>query len=275
MEFAAHQLQKIKLGVHIAQAVLIVVTWILEIVVFRSSAKIDGRLGWVFGLCFLSVIPLIFLTMTPRFPRTRKFANPYALATVDGLFCLLWLTAFACQANYNSSELEAGKPKCGDGCGRSKAVVGLGVFIWLLWALTTLMSLYGVVYYKREGYLPGASRAPHNAQQIDPDKEAFSTAPHDEYAPVHNIDDHDVLHDNNETAIPAYGANSSSPHFGSSSNSPYEGGLGGGCVPPFVHDENTSYMGYSGQAAPSYHTPGSVGSAAGRAQFPSASYNNV
>lgn len=43
-------MQKIKLGVHIAQAALIVVSWILEILVFRSSAKIDGRPGWFFGL---------------------------------------------------------------------------------------------------------------------------------------------------------------------------------------------------------------------------------
>lgn len=50
MEFAAHQLQKIKLGTHIGQAVLILVAWILEITVFRSSATIDGRIGWYFGL---------------------------------------------------------------------------------------------------------------------------------------------------------------------------------------------------------------------------------
>ena len=146
------------------------------------------------------------------------------------------------------------------------------------------MSLYGVVYYKREGYLPGASRAPHNANQIDPDKDAFSTAPHDEYAPVHNVDDQDVLHEADESSIPAYGGRTPSSHFGDNSNSPYE--VGGGYVPPSVHDENTSYMGYSGEStAPTYSSQppsvaggyagqsGSVGSAGGRAQFPHAQYN--
>ena len=55
MEFEVHNIQKIKLVVHIVQLVLIFVSWVLEIVVFRSSANIDGRPGWYFGLvCSLS-----------------------------------------------------------------------------------------------------------------------------------------------------------------------------------------------------------------------------
>jgi hypothetical protein len=54
------------------------------------------------------------------------------------------------------------------------------------------MSVYAVSYYNREGYLPGLSRAPLNSQMIDPDKDAFSTAPHDDYAPVHNADEHEI-----------------------------------------------------------------------------------
>lgn len=137
------------------------------------------------------------------------------------------------------------------------------------------MSLYGVVYYKREGYLPGASRAPHNAQQIDPDKEAFSTAPHDEYAPVHNIEDHDVLHDAHNIGGPQYNGGASSPSLGGSQSSRYDGDYNSGYVPPSVHDD-TSYQGYGGPAPVAYSAQapqGSVGSAGGRAQFPSASYN--
>jgi hypothetical protein len=50
MEFNPHYFQHIKLGVHIAQMVFIFVAWVIEIAVFRSSAKIDGRPGWFFGL---------------------------------------------------------------------------------------------------------------------------------------------------------------------------------------------------------------------------------
>jgi len=53
VEFAAHHTQMIKLGVHIVQSVLILVSWILDIVVFRSDASTDGRVGWHFGVvCF-------------------------------------------------------------------------------------------------------------------------------------------------------------------------------------------------------------------------------
>ena len=65
MEFASHQLQKIKLGVHIAQAVLIVISWILEIMVFTSSAKIDGRPGWFFGLV-CTALPRSYETRSKR-----------------------------------------------------------------------------------------------------------------------------------------------------------------------------------------------------------------
>jgi len=249
MEFEIHQLQTIKLAVHIAQLVFISVAWILDIIVFRSSASVDGRLGWAFGLCFLTLPAIIFLTMTPRFPRTRKLANPYALLAIDLVFCILWLSAFAAVANWN------GAGKCGSGCKVSKAVVGLGVFIWFFWIATTAMSVYGLLYYRREGYLPGASRAPHNAAMIDPDKEAFSTAPHDdEYAPVHNIDDHEI-HD------------MESGYGGEQSQASSFPSYGGGYVSPSAHDEPTAYTSYSAAGG---RTP-----SPGRAQFPSANYDNV
>lgn len=50
-EFEVHQFQKIKIGVHIAQAVFIFVSWAIEIAVFKAKdSKIDGRPGWYFGL---------------------------------------------------------------------------------------------------------------------------------------------------------------------------------------------------------------------------------
>lgn len=122
-----------------------------------------------------------------------------------------------------------------------------------------MMSLYGVVYYRREGYLPGASRAPFNAQAIDPDKEAFSTAPHDdEYAPVHNTDDHE-LPDHEGSGYG--GAASQSSRYDANS-------YGSGYAPPHVSDELTGYEGYSGAA------PVSTGPS-GRVQFPDARYDNV
>jgi len=254
LEFDVHNLQKIKLGVHISQAALIFISWILEIIVFNKSASIDGRPGWYFGLCFLCIPAIIYLTMTPRFPRTRKFAHPFGLAAVDGLFTVFWISAFASQASYNSSG------KCSGACGISKAIVAFGVFIWLLWCASTFMSLYGVAYYRREGYLPGASRAPFNAQAIDPDKEAFSTAPHDdEYAPVHNTDDHE-----HDVAGSSYGP------AGSTMGSAYETNTGySGYVPPSAHDEPSGYQGYTPTSRPLSAGPD------GRLNFPNGRYDNV
>lgn len=123
------------------------------------------------------------------------------------------------------------------------------------------MSIYGYTYYRREGYLPGASRAPHNAQMIDPDKEAFSTAPHDdEYAPVHNADEHEIP---DHVGGNGYGAGSSmESRFDTPSYT------SGGYVPPQVHDEPTGYTGYSGSA------PVNTG-VGGRVQFPDGRYDTV
>lgn len=256
IEFDISQFQTYKMAIHIAQAAFIAIAWIIEIVVFRKAATIDGRPGWYFGLCFLSIPAIIYLTMTIRYPLTRKYANAYALATVDFVWAIFWLSAFAAQASYNSSG------KCKGACGGSKAVVGLGVFIWLFFVVTTIMSLFSVSYWSREGYLPGASRAPYNAHAIDPDKEAFSTAPHDDdYATVPNTDDHEIP-DHAGSAYSGAGGSTGS-RFGASSPS-----FGGGYVPPSVHDESPEYTGYGG--AGSVHSgPG------GRAAFPSGRYDNV
>lgn len=49
MEFSIHNLQKYKLAVHIVQLAMAVVIWVLDIIVMRSTATVDGRLGWNFG----------------------------------------------------------------------------------------------------------------------------------------------------------------------------------------------------------------------------------
>jgi hypothetical protein len=255
VEFDIHNLQKIKLGVHIAQSTLILVAWCLEIATFHNAKSIDGRPGWYFGLCFLTVPAIIYLTMVHRFPRTRKWANPYALVSIDLIYAIFWISAFAAQASYNSSG------KCKGACGVSKGVVGFGVFIWLLWCLTTAMSLYGLAYYKREGYLPGASRAPFNAQAIDPDKEAFSTAPHDdEYVPVHNAEEHEIPDYEGGSSYTGAGLGVNTSSMGSRHDNAY-----GGYTPPGLH-ENTGYTGYTTTAPP-------AASVDGRVRFPDGRYD--
>ncbi|KAK6611047.1 hypothetical protein H4I96_02645 [Botrytis cinerea] len=251
MEFSIHNLQKYKLAVHIVQLAMAVVIWILDIIVMRSTATVDGRLGWNFGYTFLVLPAVIYLTMTVRFPRTRKFANPYALLAIDLVWCIMALSAFAAVANWN------GAGKCGSGCKVSKAVVGLGVFLWLFWIVSTAMSFYGLVYYKREGYLPGASRAPNNAAMIDPDKEAFSTAPHD--------DEYAQFTTQKSTKSMNY----------TTMDIPGETSYGGSYAPTSTahHDDLEASTAYTGYSASGYG--GSQNSRTGRAQFPEGNYGNI
>jgi hypothetical protein len=127
----------------------------------------------------------------------------------------------------------------------------------LFFGLTSAMSIYGLIYFRRNGNLPGASRAPTNAQMIDPDRDAFSTAPHDdEYAPVHMNDKDNEHHemDNGE-------------HSGSQAYDPIS--YGGGYVPPTVSDVDTSYRTYGSERPPSNTY---VDEEAGRVRFPAGNY---
>lgn len=72
--------------------------------------------------CFLTVPAWIYLIMAPRYPRTRRIADSKAMLVTDFLFAVIWLSAFATQAAYNTAG------DCGTACGPSKAIVGLGVF---------------------------------------------------------------------------------------------------------------------------------------------------
>jgi hypothetical protein len=97
---------------------------------------------------------------------------------------------------------------------------------------------------------------------IDPDKEAFSTAPHDdEYAPVHNADEHEIP---DHVGGSGYGAGPSS--MGSRYDVPSY--TSGGYIPPHVDDEPTGYTGYSGSAPLN-------AAAGGRLHFPDARYENI
>jgi len=46
------------------------------------------------------------------------------MVVVDCVFTIFWLSAFASQAAFNTANL------CGQACGASKAIVGLGLFVW-------------------------------------------------------------------------------------------------------------------------------------------------
>lgn len=137
-----------KLIFHVAQIVLAFVVWCLEIAVFKADkVPINGQNGWTFAVVrfpmvevvaveedqrltlpnntqfFISIPAWIYLGMAPRFPRTRKLAQPHAMVVVDAAFAIIWLSAFSTQAAFNTAG------SCMSVCGISKAIVGLGFFV--------------------------------------------------------------------------------------------------------------------------------------------------
>ncbi|KXJ93024.1 hypothetical protein Micbo1qcDRAFT_232667 [Microdochium bolleyi] len=179
-----------KLALHSGQAFLALIIFILEVVLFRAQdALIAGQNGWVLGLCFLSIPAWVYLAGAPRYERTRRIANPHAMTVVDCIWAIFWLSGFASQAAYNTANM------CGQACAVSKAIVGIAFFELLLWILSTAVSFFTLKYYHANGDLPGYEHLDRGNANIDPDKAAFSMAPHDEeaYAPINNNehDDHD------------------------------------------------------------------------------------
>lgn len=205
----------LKLGLHSFQIIFSFVAWCLQIGVLNAKdAKVTGKNGWTFAVCFLSVPAWIFLIMTPRWERTRRFAQPHAMLAVDALFTIMWLSAFATQASYNA------EGSCGKACGISKGIVGLGVLTTLLFAATTFVSAFTLNYYQNNNVLPGYdNRQIRGGDNIDPDKAAFSMAPHDDEA-YERVN----MEDNEPTGNPYGGYNgsyNSTTRYGDNNTNPY------------------------------------------------------
>lgn len=110
------------------------------------------------------------------------------------------------------------------------------------------MSVYGIKYYRTNGVLPGASRAPYGSSKIDPDKDAFSTAPH-EYAEMHN-NDNDLESDmhEHETVV--------GDQFDTSYNGGYVSSHHGGSVSSHgSHDNVHDNVSFSGGSENRVHFP--------------------
>ncbi|SPN97665.1 uncharacterized protein DNG_01178 [Cephalotrichum gorgonifer] len=276
-----------KMAVHGLQILLVFVLWCLEISVFvDGEAKVNGRNGWTFGVCFLTIFAWIYNLMTPRWERTRHLADPKAMLVVDAVFTIIWLSAFASQAAYNTAN------QCGGACSRSKGIVGLGVIVFITWVLAVVISVLTLQHWNINGSLPGYDKQRlSGGSNIDPDKAAFSMAPHDEeaYAPV-NMDERDPSA-NDEYASGAYGGSSSygggsSYHGGRYDDDlPDQFGAHAAARPNPLFESDTSYgagagrpgQGRASPAADPYAAPSGRNPFDGPepAQFPVGNYDRV
>lgn len=110
----------------------------------------------------------------------------------------------------------------------------------LFWIFSTLVSVFTLKYYQTNGDLPGYEALDSRTANIDPDKAAFSMAPHDEeaYAPIHNNDHEDDDHRSNvhnPYSADAYGSVNSNTMFDSeTAYNSHGGGSQAGQADPFA-----------------------------------------
>ncbi|KAM5456241.1 hypothetical protein MaudCBS49596_001262 [Microsporum audouinii] len=191
--------------IHAFQAFIIFLAWAMTIAVFTQPGKADGRIVYYFILCWLSIPGLVYLTAVPMWPRIRKFGNVYAFAFIDGLFTLLWFAAWIATATYvgtgiaqggkehKDSDNDKDKNKNKSGCDvfafgsptkcrLSTGTTVLGVFVFLIFIMTTLISMRSVMEYRRTGTMPYDGSDPTFAAHA---QAAFSSNP------AHDFDDDD------------------------------------------------------------------------------------
>ncbi|RVX69307.1 hypothetical protein B0A52_06901 [Exophiala mesophila] len=228
MRLQLDQFGKLKNHIHAVQAVFLFLAWVLTIAVLTREGRSDGRVGWYFGLCFLTIPILVYLVMVPMWSRARKFANVYAFATLDSLSIVLWLSAWAAVASYvnqgkgngdNTDEsgcdnFEFGSPSR---CRLSEAIIAFGVIEMLLFGATAFISFRAVMTYKRTGMMPNTRQTEGYPNDFSAQSQAaFSSNMHDdvedgtdndyrpdygqkpsvedEYAPIVQNDHNDIAH---------------------------------------------------------------------------------
>ncbi|KAF2766807.1 hypothetical protein EJ03DRAFT_251257, partial [Teratosphaeria nubilosa] len=162
--------------IHGVQASFIFITGCLSLAVLTMSGGTSGTTGFMFGLCFLSIIPLAYLVMVPIWTRAWKLANVYAYATLDILFAILWFAAFVAVAawtNYGkthprSSDSDSGSSDSAKGCSNfafgsrskcqtSEATIGFAVIVFVLWCGTSYLSMKAVFEFRRTGIMPNGN----------------------------------------------------------------------------------------------------------------------
>jgi translocation protein SEC72 len=174
MRLPQDRFQVIKNYLHAAQACLLFLTIILTIAVYTRNGASDGRTGWYFALCWLTIPVLVYLVMVPMWSRTERFANLYAFATLDALFTVLWLSSWAAVASYVSAGGGCSNFSLGSTgkCKMSEGTIVLGVFMMVLFGGTSFLSFRNLMHYRRTGMMPSAQKPNQFEVQTD---DAFSS----------------------------------------------------------------------------------------------------
>ncbi|KAF2756210.1 hypothetical protein EJ05DRAFT_93498 [Pseudovirgaria hyperparasitica] len=186
--------QKCKIVAHVFQVLFIFVAGCITLAILTKGGYVGGGTKYFLALCLLSVPALLYLVMVPMWQRTVRFANVWAFISIDALYTILWLAAFISVAMYNSAGIRQGAKDANldenDGncttfaygsegkCNISRATVGLGAVVFVLFLITTGISAYWAQHFHKTGESPFAGMAggvgPNGRTQA-PDFEAQKT----------------------------------------------------------------------------------------------------
>ncbi|KAF2720548.1 hypothetical protein K431DRAFT_347042 [Polychaeton citri CBS 116435] len=198
-------IQKGKATLHGVQLLFIFLAAVLTLAIMVKDGGSDGRVGYALALCFLTLPALVYQVMVPMWSRAWRFANAYAYAALDLAYAILWLAAFAALANWTSDGISKGEKgqKNADDKGKDKnnsdkhsgcaafgfgsetrckiasADVAMGVIICLLFVATSVISIQGILKYRKTGSMPGQERDEgigkyQRPKYEDPNKEAWN-----------------------------------------------------------------------------------------------------
>ncbi|CAK4030942.1 hypothetical protein BST61_czeina44g000420 [Lecanosticta acicola] len=207
MQIPQTKTQRTKAAIHLFQALLIFVAGCLTLAVMTKSGSFGAQTGFYFALCFLTFPAIIYLVMVPMWSRAWRFNNVWAIATIDILFAILWFAASIAVAVWNADGIAKGKTdSSSDGtdkstkredtttkkdgtcasfgygsetkCKVSKATVGFGIIVFLLFAVTSYLAVRAIIQYRKTGVVPSVGMKNHGSTDAlgtdDPSKDPWS-----------------------------------------------------------------------------------------------------
>lgn len=233
--------------------------------------------------------------------RAWRFNNVYAFVTIDVLYAILWFAASIAVAVWNANGIAKGKSQSKDDtdtntkradevkkdgtcasfgygskskCEVSKATVGFGIIIFLLFALTSYLSIRALITYRKTGALPNANMSRPGKAEIQ-----------DEEDPTNNVWSADTDELNRSDDRLPYGSNSlddqegllnrpSSTYSRTEAQQLADGMAHPGYRPDWETPAQPHPPSYDANVVPSALSPtGLPTSPGGRVQFPEADYS--
>ncbi|KAK4893108.1 hypothetical protein LTR27_008448 [Elasticomyces elasticus] len=162
------RLQKIKIGLHVGQAISIIIIFSLTLTVLNQDGGTSKAMAFMLALCCITLPALMFLTILLAWIRTKHFPNVYVYAATNVTFTVMWLAAtiavrlcddqnICLESKQHPKEITwRGNDStdllvCGTSSRRiiAEAIMDFALFVLVLFAVTSGISLYGILQARR------------------------------------------------------------------------------------------------------------------------------